>query len=268
MHRRLSGAVAPLFALLTGRFRGFPAPYRLTEGEGSSRLQILLHQFTSPLISILLIAAVVTRTIGEHIDTGIILAAVLLNAVTGYLQEFKAESSVRALKRLRVARVRVIRGGREKEILDRPSRPPAEGIMSRLLAERTALVGLVIATEVVWNYLTALRNGESLENARTVAVTTIVFFPFFQAWNSRSEQQSIFRMNPLGNPFLFFSLIAALLAQRAFVHTPPLQWLFRTVELTAGEWLRIVAVASLVGAGGGGGQMAPQAATEDAILNR
>ncbi|MEW6426898.1 MAG: HAD-IC family P-type ATPase [Thermodesulfobacteriota bacterium] len=134
----------------------------------------------------------------------------------------------------------------ERGILNRPPRPPAEGIMSRLLAERTALVGLVIAAGVVWNYTTALRNGESLENARTVAVTTMVFFQFFQAWNSRSEHQSIFRMNPLGNPFLFVSLIAALFAQLAFVHTPPLQWLFRTVELTTGEWLRIVAASSLV----------------------
>ncbi|MHB8121409.1 MAG: cation-translocating P-type ATPase [Desulfuromonadaceae bacterium] len=134
----------------------------------------------------------------------------------------------------------------EKGIINRPPRDPAEGIMSRVLIQRTVLVGLVIAAGVVWNYTAALDDGASLENARTVAVTTMVFFQFFQAWNSRSEYQSIFRMNPLGNPFLFYSMIAAFIAQLAFIYAPPLQWVFRTVPLTATEWLRIIIASSLV----------------------
>jgi Ca2+-transporting ATPase len=134
----------------------------------------------------------------------------------------------------------------EKGIIDRPPRNPGEGIMSRLLVERTVLVGLVISAGVVWNYVTALNEGASLEKARTVAVTTMVFFQFFQAWNSRSEHESLFRMNPLGNPFLFYSMIAAFLAQVAFIYAPPLQWVFRTVPITGVEWLRILAVSGAV----------------------
>jgi Ca2+-transporting ATPase len=134
----------------------------------------------------------------------------------------------------------------EKGIIDRPPRNPGEGIMSRLLVERTVLVGLVISAGIVWNYVTALNEGASLEKARTVAVTTMVFFQFFQAWNSRSEHESLFRMNPLGNPFLFYSMIAAFLAQVAFIYAPPLQWVFRTVPITGVEWLRILAVSGVV----------------------
>jgi len=130
----------------------------------------------------------------------------------------------------------------EKGIIDRPPRDPREGIMSRLLVERTLLVGMVISAGIVWNYVTALNEGASLEKARTVAVTTMVFFQFFQAWNSRSEHESLFRMNPLGNPFLFYSMIAAFLAQVAFIYAPPLQWVFRTVSITGAEWVRILAV--------------------------
>lgn len=119
----------------------------------------------------------------------------------------------------------------EKGILDRPPRDPGEGIMSRLLMERTVLVGVVIATGVILNYFQSLREGASIEQARTVAVTTMVFFQFFQAWNSRSESESVFRMPPLGNPFLFFSMIAAVAAQLAFIYAPPLQWVFRTEAL-------------------------------------
>lgn len=130
--------------------------------------------------------------------------------------------------------------------MNRPPRDPQEGIMSRLLIQRTVLVGMVIALGVAWNYINALQAGASLEHARTIAVTTMVFFQFFQAWNSRSEYESIFRINLLGNPFLFYSMIAAGLAQVAFVYAPPLQWIFRTVPLSAAEWVQILAVAASV----------------------
>jgi len=91
-------------------------PNRLPEEERISRLKILLHQFTSPLIYILLVAAVVTAILGEYIDTGVIVAVLILNAVIGYFQEYKAETSVRALKSMVVPRARVVREGKEKEI--------------------------------------------------------------------------------------------------------------------------------------------------------
>jgi len=134
----------------------------------------------------------------------------------------------------------------EKGIIERPPRDPKEGIMSRLLIERTILVGVLIAAGVVYNFMTALAEGVSLEKARTVAVTTMVFFQFFQAWNSRSELHSIFRIKLLSNPFLFFSLIAAFLAQLSVIYVPALQWVFRTEPITMGEWLRILMVSATV----------------------
>jgi Ca2+-transporting ATPase len=74
----------------------------------------------------------------------------------------------------------------------------------------------------------------------------MVFFQFYQAVNCRSERQSIFRLPLLSNPFLFFSMLAAFFAQLAVLYAPPLQWVFRTVPLTAKEWLEIAAVTSTV----------------------
>src|SRR4030042_3708062 len=91
-------------------------PNKLPEGEGVSRLKIILHQFTSPLIYILLVAGIVTAFLGEYIDTGVIAAVLILNAIIGYFQEFKAETSVRALKSMMVPRAKAVRGGKEKEI--------------------------------------------------------------------------------------------------------------------------------------------------------
>lgn len=131
----------------------------------------------------------------------------------------------------------------EKTVLMRPPRDPKEGIMSRLLIERTIIVGALISAGVVFNFINALQDGASLEKARTVAVTTMVFFQFFQAWNSRSEYESIFKISLLSNPFLFLSLILATLAQIAFIYVPVLQWIFRTEPISLADWKNILLVA-------------------------
>ncbi len=131
----------------------------------------------------------------------------------------------------------------EKDVLKRKPRNPKEGIMSRLMIERSLVVGILISLGVIFNFFFALRDEVSLERARTVAMTTMVFFQFFQAWNSRSELQSVFRINPLSNPFLFYSMVASFLAQVAVIYVPALQWVFRTEALSGGEWLQIVLVA-------------------------
>ena len=127
----------------------------------------------------------------------------------------------------------------EKDVLKRPPRDPQAGIFSRLLVERTVLVALLISAGVIYQFIHALNQGVTLEKARTIAVTTMVFFQFFQAFNSRSEMQSLFRMNPLGNPFLFFGTIAAFGAHLAAIYLPAMQWVFRMEPITPMEWLRI-----------------------------
>lgn len=131
----------------------------------------------------------------------------------------------------------------EKGVLTRPPRDPKEGIMSRLLIERTIIVGALISAGIVFNFINALESGASLERARTVAVTTMVFFQFFQAWNSRSEYESIFKISLLSNPFLFLSLIAATIAQLAFIYVPTLQWIFRTEPISIKDWQNVLLVA-------------------------
>ncbi|MEW6600936.1 MAG: HAD-IC family P-type ATPase [Nitrospirota bacterium] len=91
-------------------------PNKLAEEEKISKTKILIHQFKSPLIYILLIAGLVTLLLQEYIDSGVIFVVVILNAVIGFIQELKAEESVRALKNMVVQKARVIRDGREREI--------------------------------------------------------------------------------------------------------------------------------------------------------
>ena len=94
-------------------------PNALEEQPPTSPFVLLLHQFTSPLIYILLVATVVTLLLGEYIDAAVIGAVLLLNAAIGFTQERKAEQAVRALMQLLSPHARVIRQGREREIESR-----------------------------------------------------------------------------------------------------------------------------------------------------
>jgi Ca2+-transporting ATPase len=91
-------------------------PNVFDEPDPPSRLVVFARQFRSPLITILLIAAVVTAFLREWIDTGVILAILIINAIIGFVQERKADASVRALMQMTVPTARVVRDGRETDV--------------------------------------------------------------------------------------------------------------------------------------------------------
>ena len=134
----------------------------------------------------------------------------------------------------------------EKGVLNRPPRNPKEGILSSLMVQRTVLMGITLAAGTLFLFISNLNAGVPLERARTIALTTMVFFQFYQAFNCRSETQSVFRMSPISNPLLFISMIAAFLAQLSVIYVPAFQWVFRTVPITMNEWVQIFLVSTTI----------------------
>jgi len=134
----------------------------------------------------------------------------------------------------------------EKGILQRPPRRPQEGVLSRVMLERAILVGALLSLSVLLNFTLALRDGLGLQNARTVAMTTIVLFQFFQAWNCRSESESVFRMGWARNPYLIYAVAAVFFAHLVALYVPVMQRVFQTEPLTSAEWLRILLAAASV----------------------
>ena len=102
--------------------RGTYGPNKLSEKKAEGFLAKFLAQFSDFMVIILLIAAVisfVTAAVegnGDYIDPIIILLIVIVNAVTGVVQESKAEKAIEALKKLSSPEARVLRGGREQHI--------------------------------------------------------------------------------------------------------------------------------------------------------
>ncbi|MFQ5353502.1 MAG: cation transporting ATPase C-terminal domain-containing protein, partial [Thermodesulfobacteriota bacterium] len=134
----------------------------------------------------------------------------------------------------------------EKGTLNTRPKKPGEGILSSLMIQRTVLMGIVLAAGTLFVFIVDLHEGVPLERARTSALTTMVFFQFYQALNCRSETKSIFTMNPMGNPYLLYAMIGAFFAQLAVLYVPSLQWIFRTAPLTMAEWLEILLVTGTI----------------------
>lgn len=83
------------------------------EEERVSRFAILLGQFKSPLILILLAAAGLAYIVGSFHDALLIVLIVLVNTLLGFWQEMRALTSIEALKKMTESRITVRRGGRE-----------------------------------------------------------------------------------------------------------------------------------------------------------
>ncbi len=88
-------------------------PNELQEKERTSILQLIIKQFKDFLVLILIVAAVIAFLSGKMIDVYVIIAVIIVNAAIGFFQEYKAEKSVAALKKLIKHDATVIRDGEE-----------------------------------------------------------------------------------------------------------------------------------------------------------
>ena len=95
-------------------------PNELIERGAKSPLRIFAEQFTSLMLLLLIAAAAVSGfVLREGKDALVILVIVILNALLGFLQEFRAEKALAALKSLSAPKVRVLRDAEVKEIASR-----------------------------------------------------------------------------------------------------------------------------------------------------
>lgn len=120
---KLGSTAAGLSAREAARRLAADGANELKEGKRVGPLQIFLGQFKNVIIWILIVAGVVSGVLGEVVDASAILTIVVLNAVIGFYQEFKAEKSIAALKKMTAPQAKVRRDGQVTSI-------PALGIVA------------------------------------------------------------------------------------------------------------------------------------------
>ncbi len=137
-------------------------------------LAIFLKQFVSPLIVILCMAVVITAYLHEWLDTIIIAFAVIVNAIIGFIQEYKAEKAINSLKSYITERTRVIRDSHETEI-DPENLVPGDIIHITGGARITADARIV--REINFTSDESIMTGESLpveKQAESLSETTLL----------------------------------------------------------------------------------------------
>jgi len=101
---------------------------KLTKKREFRALKIFINQFKSFLVALLVLAVGVSYYLGEIVDAYVIGVIILLNALLGFIQEFKAERAVESLKKLSSTKAKVLRDGKE-EIIDAENLVPGDIIL-------------------------------------------------------------------------------------------------------------------------------------------
>ncbi len=116
-------------------------------------------------------------------------------------------------------------------------------LFDRLIASRLLIIGPVIALGAFWFFL---NNLDDLTRARTLALTSLIIFQWFNSWNCRSEHKSIFTLNPFSNKFLLGTLFLVIALHAFALYNPFMNGILRISPLAGADWLRIAGVALLV----------------------
>ncbi|NLT95594.1 MAG: calcium-transporting P-type ATPase, PMR1-type [Clostridia bacterium] len=89
---------------------------QLQEQKKTSPFKLFINQFKDFMVIVLLAATIISAFLGEYADAITIITIVIMNAILGFVQEFRAEKSMEALKKLIAPEAKVIRNSREMKV--------------------------------------------------------------------------------------------------------------------------------------------------------
>ncbi|MFH1720034.1 MAG: HAD-IC family P-type ATPase, partial [Patescibacteria group bacterium] len=133
---------------------------------------------------------------------------------------------------------------REKNLLLEKFKKPNKYLFDFLMGQRMFLMALSMMLGTLFIFKGLFQ--ADLVKAQTMSLVVLAVFQWFNAWNCRSEDKSIFRSNPLSNRFLAAATIIVVLLQLLAVYSPVMQKILHTSPLSGYDWLLAIAVASSI----------------------
>ncbi len=135
---------------------------------------------------------------------------------------------------------------KEHGLMARPPRDPDQPILTPALLLRILLVSLFMTAGGFALFVWERRQGASLAEARTAVANVIVLVETFYLFNCRSLTRSLFSLGLFTNPWVLAGAAAMIAVQLLFTYAPFMNRLFHSAPISAGAWLRIIAVGLVV----------------------
>jgi len=125
--------------------------------------------------------------------------------------------------------------------MERPPRPPTEGVLTKRIASimlmQGTIIGLLTLGAFLFEYLVM---GGGVDRARVIAFSTTIFAQNVHAFNVRSDRYSVFQLGLLSNPWLLVSFGVVIVSELAVIYVPFLQPIFKTMPLGAQDWAVVI----------------------------
>ena len=133
---------------------------------------------------------------------------------------------------------------KEKGLLKGKFKKPEKYLIDKLMAVRIITMALPMAIGTI--YLFGIYAKGDMIKALTVSLTALSVFQWFNAYNCRSEEKSIFRQNPFSNIFLVIAMTIVIALQLLAVYSPFLNKFLHTTPLGLKDWILIIIVSSSI----------------------
>lgn len=182
-------------------------PNQLAQKEGEGPFRLFLRQFENFIIWVLVAAALVSGFLKEWVDTIAILAIVVVNAVLGFIQEYRAEKSLAALRKLSSPNSKVVRDGQSR---------------------------LIPSSELVPGDIIELEAGDHVP----------AFSQDFHSYNCRNQVRSLFSIGLFTNTPLIGATLVSMALNGMAIYSPFFQKILKTQALTWPELFIVIAIAS------------------------
>ncbi len=130
-------------------------------------------------------------------------------------------------------------------MLEKP-RHKDESIFSHGLSEKILIRGSLIGICTLLSFIVGKYYNMSLEVCRTMALSTLVLSQLIHVFECRSENHSIFEINPFTNIYLLAAVLISVLMLLGIIYIPLFQNIFKTTALGIGQWLFIVFFSGII----------------------
>jgi len=130
----------------------------------------------------------------------------------------------------------------ERGLMSRPPRPPRAPILTSELIGRMFLVAAFLVVGGFGLYEWELALGQSLQTARTAAVTVVVFGEIFYLFNCRSLTRSVWSLGFFSNRPLFAGVLLMVLFHLAFIYVPVFNRFFHSAPIGLRTWAAVMGI--------------------------